>query len=132
MGHRGAQRDVTALLDTHVFLWWRENSPLLGGNARAAIARADLVFVSVASAWEAAIKVALGQLRLPDSFEAGVIASRFERLPIAFAHAEAIASLPHHHRDPFDRLLIVQSRLEGLSLVSNDRYFVRYGVDLVW
>ena len=96
------------LLDTRVFLWWRANSPLLGADARAAIARADLVFVSVASAWEAAIKMALGKLRLPESFEAGVLASRFERLPIAFAHAEAVASLPQHHSDPFDRMLVVQ------------------------
>jgi PIN domain nuclease of toxin-antitoxin system len=101
------------LLDTHVFIWWRVNSPLLGWEARAAIASADLVFVSVASAWEAAIKTALGKLRLPESFEAGVLASRFQRLPIAFPHAEAVASLPHHHSDPFNRMLVVQCQSEG-------------------
>ena len=66
------RRPARLLLDTHVFIWWRANSPLLGREARAAIASADLVFVSVASAWEAAIKIALGKLRLPESFEAGV------------------------------------------------------------
>jgi len=120
------------LLDTRVFLWWRANSPLLGADARAAIARADLVFVSVASAWEAAIKMALGKLRLPESFEAGVLASRFERLPIAFAHAEAVASLPQHHSDPFDRMLVVQCRSEGLTLVTNDRRLAAYDVDIIW
>lgn len=120
------------LLDTRVFLWWRANSPLLGVDARAAIARADLVFVSVASAWEAAIKMALGKLRLPESFEAGVLASRFERLPIAFAHAEAVASLPQHHSDPFDRMLVVQCRSEGLTLVTNDRRLAAYDVDIIW
>ncbi|HEX2479187.1 MAG TPA: type II toxin-antitoxin system VapC family toxin [Geminicoccaceae bacterium] len=120
------------LLDTHVFIWWRSNSPLLGREARAAIASADLVFVSVASAWEAAIKIALGKLRLPESFEVGVIASRFERLPIAFAHAEAVASLPHHHTDPFDRMLVVQCLSERLTLVTHDRRLAAYGVDIVW
>lgn len=120
------------LLDTRVFLWWRANSPLLGADARAAIARADLVFVSVASAWEAAIKMALGKLRLPESFEAGVLASRFERLPIAFAHAEAVASLPQHHSDPFDRMLVVQCLSEGLTLVTNDRRLAAYDVDIIW
>lgn len=120
------------LLDTRVFLWWRADSPLLGRDARAAIARADLVFVSVASAWEAAIKMALGKLRLPESFEAGVLASRFERLPIAFAHAEAVASLPQHHSDPFDRMLVVQCLSEGLTLVTNDRRLAVYDVDIIW
>jgi PIN domain nuclease of toxin-antitoxin system len=68
------------LLDTHAFIWWRENSPRLGADARRRIASASLVFVSVASAWEAAIKVALGKLKLPESFEAGVIASRLAQV----------------------------------------------------
>jgi PIN domain nuclease of toxin-antitoxin system len=112
--------------------WWRTNNPLLSRDARAAIASADLVFVSVANAWEAAIKIALGKLRLPESFEAGVVASRFERLPIAFPHAEAVASLPQHHRDPFDRMLVAQCLCEGLALVTHDRRLAAYGVDIVW
>jgi PIN domain nuclease of toxin-antitoxin system len=125
------RRSGRLLLDTHVFIWWRSNSLLLGREARAAIASADLVFVSVASSWEAAIKIALGKLRLPESFEAGVIASRFERLPIAFAHAEAVGSLPHHHSDPFDRMLVVQCLSERLTLVTHDRRLAAYGVDIV-
>lgn len=99
--------------------------------ARAAIAEADAVFVSAASAWEAAIKIALGRLRVPESIEAGVIDSGFERLPIGFAHAEAAAALPPHHADPFDRMLVAQARLEGLTLVTNDLRLQRYEVDLL-
>ena len=97
------------LLDTHAFIWWRENSPRLGADARRRIASVTLVFVSIASAWEAAIKVALGKLRLPESFEAGVVASRFGKLRIAFQHTEIVATLPHHHDDRFDRMLVAQA-----------------------
>jgi PIN domain nuclease of toxin-antitoxin system len=120
------------LLDTHAFLWWRENSPRLSDEARGLIRTASVVFLSVASAWEAAIKVALGKLRLPESFEAGVIASRFDKLPIAFSHAEAVATLPRHHNDPFDRMLIPQAIGERLALVTHDRRFARYGIRIVW
>ena len=87
---------------------------------------------SAASAWEAAIKVALGRLRIPDTIEAGVLASGFERLPITFAHAEAAGRLPPHHADPFDRMLIAQARLEGLTLVTHDRQFEPYGLQIAW
>lgn len=120
------------LLDTHAFIWWRENSPRLSDDARRRISSASVVFVSVASAWEAAIKIGLGKLRLPESFEAGVIASRFDRLPIAFRHAEAVARLPRHHNDPFDRMLIAQAMGEHLTLVTHDRRFAPYGIDIVW
>ena len=120
------------LLDTHVFIWWRENSPRLGDDARRRIRSASVVFVSVASAWEAAIKIALGRLRLPESFEAGVVASRFDKLWIDFSHAEVVATLPHHHKDPFDRMLIAQAMSERLTLVTHDRRFGPYGIDVVW
>ena len=120
------------LLDTHAFIWWRENSSRLGDDARGRIKSAKVVFVSVASAWEAAIKIALGKLRLPESFEAGVVASRFDKLSIAFSHAEAVATLPHHHNAPFDRMLIAQAIGERLTLVTHDRRFAPYAVDIVW
>jgi PIN domain nuclease of toxin-antitoxin system len=120
------------LLDTHAFLWWREDSPRLRDEARGLIGSAGVVFVSVASAWEAALKVALGKLRLPESFEAGVIASGFDKLPIAFSHAEAVATLPRHHDDPFDRMLIAQAIGDRLTLVSHDRRFAPYGIRIVW
>lgn len=123
---------VRLLLDTHVFLWWRMNDRRLHKPARDAISSADLVFVSAASAWEAAIKVRLGKLRLPEPLEAGVMDSGFEKLPIQFSHAEAAARLPPHHSDPFDRMLIAQAREERLTLVTHDRAFEPYRVPLIW
>lgn len=120
------------LLDTHAFLWCRQDSLRLGTAPRNAIAQADAVFVSVVSAWEVAIKVALGRLRLPERFEDAVIDSGFEPLPINFGHAEAVALLPRHHRDPFDRMLIAQATTERLTLVSHDHAFAAYGVPVVW
>jgi PIN domain nuclease of toxin-antitoxin system len=120
------------LLDTHVFLWWRANDARLGAAAREAIANADLVFVSVASAWEAAIKIALGRLVLPEPFGRGVDASGFQRLPVAFEHAEAAGALPRHHADPFDRMLVAQASLEGCTLVSHDRALEPYTVSMLW
>jgi PIN domain nuclease of toxin-antitoxin system len=120
------------LLDTHVFLWWRANDRKLGPAAREAIAAADIVFVSAATAWEAGIKAALGRLRYPDTIDAGVVASGFERLPISLAHAERAASLPRHHGDPFDRMLVAQSEIEDLTLVTHDRAMAAYSRPIVW
>ena len=120
------------LLDTYVFLWWRANDPRLRAEAREAISTAPLVFVSAATAWEAVIKVAVGKLHLPDTIEAGVRASGFEQLPIRFAHAERVAALPLHHRDPFDRLLVAQALVEDLVLVTNDRQLEPYEARLLW
>lgn len=120
------------LLDTHVFLWWRSEPTRLPPEVRDRIATADLVFVSAASAWEAAIKVSLGRLELPASIETGVLASGFEKLLITFSHAEQAASLPLHHRDPFDRMLVAQAQAEGLTLVTHNRLLEPYGVEILW
>ena len=125
-------RGARLLLDTHVFLWWQADDRQLQRAARDAVSAADVVYVSAASAWEAAIKAAVGRLKIPASVEAGVIASGFERLPITFAHAEHAAALPPHHGDPFDRMLIAQARAEGLTLVTHDRRIEPYGVEIVW
>ena len=119
------------LLDTQVFLWWRSDSRKLNATAKRAIAEADVVFVSAASAWEAAIKIALGRLRIPDTLEAGVLESGFEKLAIGFSHAEAAARLPAHHADPFDRMLVAQAQIEGLTLVTHDGRLGRYKVELL-
>jgi PIN domain nuclease of toxin-antitoxin system len=120
------------LLDTHVFLWWRAEPSRLAVEVRERIASADMVFVSAASAWEAAIKVSLGRLELPDTIEAGVLASGFERLLITFAHAERAAGLPRLHGDPFDRMLVAQAQAEGLTLVTHDRLLEPYEVEILW
>ena len=120
------------LLDTHVFLWWRTNDPQLNAIAREAIATASIVFVSAASAWEAAIKVALGRLTLPEPFGRGVDHSGFRRLAITFEHSEAAAALPRHHGDPFDRMLVAQAQLEGATLVTHDQLLRSYDVAMLW
>lgn len=120
------------LLDTHIFLWWRGEPSRLAPDVRSRIATADIVFVSVASAWEAAIKVSLGRLELPDTMEAGVLASGFEKLLITFSHAERVAGLPPHHRDPFDRILVAQAQAEGLTLVTHDRVLEPYDIEILW
>lgn len=120
------------LLDTHVFLWWRADDRRLGAAARTAIAGADVVFVSAATAWEAGIKAALGRLRYPGTIEAGVEDSGFEPLPISLAHAERAARLPKHHADPFDRMLVAQAEIERLTIVTNDRALGAYESEIVW
>jgi PIN domain nuclease of toxin-antitoxin system len=120
------------LLDTHVFLWWRTNDPRLNAPARAAIANAAIAFVSAASAWEAALKMALGRLRLPEPFHTGVDHSGFRRLAVTFEHAAAAGALPAHHADPFDRMLVAQARMENCTLVTHDRLIAPYHVATLW
>ncbi|HEY8040159.1 MAG TPA: type II toxin-antitoxin system VapC family toxin [Polyangiaceae bacterium] len=122
---------MNLLLDTHVVLWWRADAERIAPAVRGAIATADAVFVSVASAWEIAIKQALGKVRLPESFAKGVDSSGFARLTITFEHAAAAARLPRHHADPFDRMLIAQAIAEGLRLVTADPAIARYDADVL-
>ena len=119
------------LLDTHVFLWWRENGARIR-RVRTAIATADTVLVSAASAWEVAIKASLGKIRVPESFEQAVEDSQFEKLAIEFRHAALVPSLPAYHTDPFDRMRIAQAHVEGLTLVTHDRALEPYGVPILW
>jgi PIN domain nuclease of toxin-antitoxin system len=122
---------VRLLLDTHVFIWWREDSPWLGAAARRAIATAEVVYVSVVSAWEASVKISLGKLVIPGSLSDAAEESEFSKLPLTFEHAWALKDLPLHHRDPFDRMLIVQALIERLTVVTADSKFEPYGVDLI-
>lgn len=109
------------LLDTHIFLWWCADDPRLSEVERQTIRNGgNDVFLSAASVWEMAIKQMLGRLKLPDPASAVVARLGIERLPVGFEHAEATALLPPLHRDPFDRLLVAQARIEGLTLVTRD------------
>jgi PIN domain nuclease of toxin-antitoxin system len=121
---------VNLLLDTHVLIWWDEGRRLTAA-ARRAIASADTVYVSAASAWEIAIKTGLGRLRPVRTVEQAAEESGFVELPVTFRHAERVGSLAPHHRDPFDRMLIAQAEVEGLRLVSRDAVFSRYGVAVI-
>ena len=123
---------MTLLLDTHVVLWWRANNARLTAPARRAIASTEVVWVSAASAWEVALKQRLGKLRLADPFTWMVAHSGFRELPVSFVHAERLAALPEHHRDPFDRMLIAQATVEGATLITHDRRFEPYDVPVVW
>ncbi len=128
---------MTFLLDTHAFLWFVWDDPQLSGNAKAIIEDpANRKLVSVASCWEIAIKAGNGKLTLgalADVFVPRELTRNgFELLEIPLAHATAVETLPQHHKDPFDRLLIVQARIEGISIVSVDAIFDSYGVTRTW
>lgn len=127
---------MNLLLDTHAVLWWKTGSRKLGPAARRAIERQAInVWVSAVSAWEIAIKSRLGRLRLIEPLHhwmpEGLEQDGFQILSIAMAHAVAVASLPDHHDDPFDRLLIAQARAEGLTIVTADDSFDDYDVRLL-
>ena len=119
------------LLDTQVVLWWRLDSSRLTRAARHRIATADVVWVSAASGWEAAIKQGTGKLRLADPFRWMIEDSGFDELPVTLRHTEHVALLPAHHTDPFDRMLIAQARVEGATIVTHDPQFERYDIPVM-
>jgi PIN domain nuclease of toxin-antitoxin system len=126
---------LPVLLDTHAFLWWCEDSPELSTKARKVMTAQDC-FVSFASFWEIAIKISLNKLRLPgiaDRYLADQMSlNGFEQLEISFRQIMRCASLPRHHGDPFDRLLIAQAQEESLPIVSRDAAFDAYGIKRIW
>ncbi len=123
---------MNLLLDTHVLLWWLDDDPSLSTRARAAIANGEnLAFVSAATVWEICIKEALGKLEIPPDFREVLAAQPLLPLDITAEHAHAVAGLPDHHRDPFDRMLIAQARTERLTVVTHDARFREYGIALV-
>jgi PIN domain nuclease of toxin-antitoxin system len=119
------------LLDTHVLLWWLSGSPKLPKAARTAIQNADLVCVSAATAWEIGIKRAHGKLEFQGNLQEQLTLNSFVPLNITIAHAEAAASLPPHHHDPFDRMLVAQAAIESLALVTSDVQISAYDVPLI-
>jgi PIN domain nuclease of toxin-antitoxin system len=122
------------LLDTHVFIWSVMDSRQLKAVTRGHLASAEVVYVSAASIWEIAIKTRLGKMTGdPEAFAAAIDASGFRELAVTAKHAAAVAKLPLHHSDPFDRLLLAQAFLEPLRLVTADKALVVYGgaIDLV-
>ncbi|MEH1857965.1 type II toxin-antitoxin system VapC family toxin [Nostoc sp.] len=128
---------MRALLDTHAFIWWVTNDPQLSANARNLIADSgNILFLSVVSAWEIVIKNKLGKLTLPEPVEQYIptrlAINRFESLPIQMSHVLQVASLPNIHRDPFDRILIAQSQVENLPIVTIDRQITQYLVQTIW
>lgn len=119
------------LLDTHVLLWWFGEPDRLGRDATAAIEAADRVVVSAASVWEAEIKRAKGKIRFPNDLRDQIQTAGFSTLSIASIHAERAARLPAHHNDPFDRMLVAQAVIEGLTLVTADRSIRLYEIPML-
>ena len=123
---------MKVLIDTHILLWWLADDPHLPAPAAAIIADADTaVVVSAATAWEIAIKKAAGRLDAPDDLLEALQANSFDTLAMTATHAVAAGALPHHHTDPFDRMLIAQALVEDLSLVTRED-FRAYGLTTSW
>lgn len=124
---------MTLLLDTHALLWWLADDPQLPVVAREAIREPrQLVYVSAVSAWEITVKKALGKLEVPDEWVSAVDAEGFRRLEITWNHALEVGRLADVHRDPFDRLLVAQARIEGMTLVTGDERIRSYGTPVLW
>jgi PIN domain nuclease of toxin-antitoxin system len=127
---------LSVLIDTHVLLWFLAGNSRLSPEARTAVESSETPkFFSIASLWEIAIKLSLGRLELPTphgAFLQEMLTSLDIRLlPIAPGHVEVVATLPFHHRDPFDRLLVAQCMREGLAIVTQDPQFAKYGLNVI-
>jgi PIN domain nuclease of toxin-antitoxin system len=125
------------LLDTAPFLWWITDSQSLSQRAREAIGNPDNeVLVSAVSSWEIVIKAQLGRLTFPEAIERflpkQIVENGFQVLPIVLRHTLHVIKLADHHQDPFDRLLVAQAIVEGLTLISGDRQIAKYPARLMW
>ena len=125
------------LLDTHTFLWFIQGNESLSTSARPLIENAThQKLVSIASLWEIAIKVSIGKLEvkmpMTELVEMQVIGNTFDLLSITPEHLNELAGLPFHHKDPFDRLLISQSKVENMPIISRDKAFADYSVQVIW
>jgi PIN domain nuclease of toxin-antitoxin system len=127
---------VNLLLDTHVFLWSITSRRLSEAADAAFLDPDNSLYLSAASYWEICIKLSLGKLSLPADWRAtadlAMTINGIRWLPIEKTHCLELLKLPHHHRDPFDRLLIAQARAEGLTALSADPHWGRYEVAVVW
>jgi PIN domain nuclease of toxin-antitoxin system len=124
------------LLDTHTFLWFIEDNPRLSAQAKTLLESDVDLLLSTASLWELAIKVSIGKLTLAQPYDIFIpqqlTDNDIEVLPISMAHLGVVSTLPFHHGDPFDRLLIAQAMLEQLPIVSIDTTFDAYSIKRFW
>jgi len=125
------------LLDTHAFLWFVTDDDKLSSNARSIIKNSNNeVYFSAASAWEMSIKVSLGRLTIKEDLEPFIIKqlaeNNFSTLSITIFHSIYTSKLPEIHKDPFDRMIVAQSKVENLSLISKDKNIKKYKVPVVW
>lgn len=117
------------LLDSHVVLWWLDDSAAMGPRCRELIRNSDEAFISAVTPWELGIKRALGKLTMPDGLVDELESEGFVLLSITAAHAALAPALPPHHRDPFDRMLVAQAQLETLVLVTADKALAGYDIE---
>jgi PIN domain nuclease of toxin-antitoxin system len=123
---------MRVLLDTSVLLWWLADDPALSEDHRRQLARAqNTIYVSAVTLAEVSVKHSLGKLALPELFDEAVAGSGFDELPFTGEHAAQLRTLPWHHRDPFDRMLIAQAKVEGLTFATIDPRCARYGVQIL-
>lgn len=121
------------LLDTHAALWYLSDDDRLGEHARRHLDdENNHVLLSAAVVWEIAIKRALGKLQVPEEYLRLLLDAGVQPLAVSLDHAAAVETLPQHHRDPFDRILVVQALSEQAALVSRDSALQTYGVTLMW
>jgi len=128
---------MKVLIDTHVFLWLLEDAPQLSNHAKEAFSNPDAkIYFSAASYWEICIKQSIGKLELLDGWETIILRelkrNRIQWLAIEPEHMQDILTLPWHHRDPFDRLLIAQARQEVMSMMTADQRIAKYDVSIIW
>ena len=124
------------LLDTHAFLWFIADNPRLSAEAKALLESDVELLISAASLWEIAIKTSIGKLTLTQSYEVFIPQqleqNSIEILPVKLEHLVVVSTLPFHHRDPFDRLLIAQAMVEKMPIVGIDKAFDAYSVTRLW
>lgn len=127
---------MRAIADTHVLVWWLNRDPHLSAIAQKFISSsANEVFISAATAWELSIKNRSGKLKvqeLLDKFEDAMDEQGFSLLPISVDHALRAGSLPLHHSDPFDRMLVAQAQAEHVAIITADKAFDAYGIRRIW
>lgn len=128
---------MNLLLDTHTFVWWRDDPEKLSAKAFELISDPDNeVYLSVVSAWELQIKIAFNKVELKESLRSSIEEEQqtngFLLLPVTLPHVLHLEHLPSHHKDPFDRLLISQAAVENMHLVSGDARFTDYSISLLW
>ena len=128
---------MRALLDTHTFLWWITDDQRVSSRVRRILRNgSNEVFLSSVSGWEIIIKAQLGRLKLADDparfIQEQIRLNSFQSLPVEMKHALHLFSLPTHHKDPFDRMLIAQAQLEGLPILTADTQIGLYSVEVIW
>jgi len=127
---------MNLLLDTHALIWFTEGSDKLSSKAKQEISKSsNSKFISIVSLWEIAIKVSKNKLEIKQTFQElnrFLFLNSIQVLGIEFNHLNSLLDLPQHHGDPFDRLLIAQAVSEKLTIISADRHFTAYSVEVIW